>query len=247
METTPLIPTLIAAVVLAGVHLVVPKLRFLDGTPRSIWLSIAGGVSVAYVFIHLLPELAAGQETVARAVGPALGYLDHHVYLIALLGLTVFYGLERLAKESRRHHREAGEGDETDAKVFWIHIVSFGVYNGLIGYLLLHLEKPGLLPLVLFTVAMALHFVVTDHGLEEDHKATYRHVGRWILAAAVLAGWGLGSLTEIPELGVVVLVAFLAGGVILNVLKEEVPRERQSRFWALAVGIVGYTAVLLAL
>ena len=37
------------------VHVVTPGLRFLEGTPRSIWLSLAGGVSVAYVFVHFMP------------------------------------------------------------------------------------------------------------------------------------------------------------------------------------------------
>ena len=46
----------------AAVHLLENRVRFLDGTPRSIWLSIAGDISVAYVFVHLLPELAEGQE-----------------------------------------------------------------------------------------------------------------------------------------------------------------------------------------
>jgi hypothetical protein len=35
--------------------------------------------------------------------------------------------------------------------------------------------------------------------------------------------------------------------VILNVLKEEVPSERQSRFWAFALGMAGYAALLLTL
>ena len=43
------------------------------------------------------------------------------------------------------------------------------------------------------------------------------------------------------------LTAFLGGGVVLNMLKEEVPSERQSRFWAFAGGAVGYAALLLAL
>jgi hypothetical protein len=42
-----------------------------------------------------------------------------------------------------------------------------------------------------------------------------------------------------------VLVALLAGGVILNVLKEEVPSERQSRFWAFAAGAAAYAGLLL--
>ena len=50
-----------AVAALVVVHVVTPALRFLEGTPRSVWLSVAGGVSVAYVFVHLMPELAAGE------------------------------------------------------------------------------------------------------------------------------------------------------------------------------------------
>ncbi len=52
---------------LAVVHLFSGKLRFLEGIPRSIWLSMAGGISVAYVFVHLLPELAEEQEAIREA------------------------------------------------------------------------------------------------------------------------------------------------------------------------------------
>ena len=33
---------------------------------------------------------------------------------------------------------------------------------------------------------------------------------------------------------------------MLNVLKEELPRERESRFWAFALGAALYSALLLA-
>ncbi|MDZ4871450.1 MAG: hypothetical protein CLLPBCKN_000838 [Chroococcidiopsis cubana SAG 39.79] len=46
------------ALILPLVHLFSSKLRFLERTPRSIWLSVSGGVSVAYVFVHILPELS---------------------------------------------------------------------------------------------------------------------------------------------------------------------------------------------
>ncbi len=49
---------LLMALFLAAVHLFSGRLYFLDSVPRSRWLSIAGGVSVAYVFVNLLPELA---------------------------------------------------------------------------------------------------------------------------------------------------------------------------------------------
>jgi hypothetical protein len=82
-----------AAGLLALVHLFGGQLRFLQAQPRSIWLSLGGGISVAYVFIHLLPKLQQHQQTLRQAFSSALASLHHHAYLIALLGLTVFYGL----------------------------------------------------------------------------------------------------------------------------------------------------------
>jgi hypothetical protein len=66
------------------------------------------------------------------------------------------------------------------------------------------------------------------------------------LAAAVLAGWLVGLLFDISEAALAVLFAFLAGGVITNVLKEELLQERESRLWAFALGAALYSAVLLA-
>ncbi len=236
---------LLAVLALCGVHLCAGRLRFLESTPRSVWLSFAGGVSVAYIFVHVLPDLSEAQEAVQSAVGAGLGFVEHHVYLVALLGLAAFYGLERAARESRRSNRQDGGEDVTSAGVFWLHIGSFALYNALIGYLLL--EREELRSLLVFTLAMALHFVISDFALHEHHKDAYRRTGRWILAAAIFLGWLVGRTTRIPEAAVGVLFAFLAGGVMLNVLKEELPEERQSRFWAFAVGAGGYAALLLAL
>lgn len=247
MEFGVLVLSFAAALALALAHLFSGMLRFLEGTPRSVWLSMAGGVSVAYVFVHLLPELSEGQEVVTEAIEGGLAFLESHVYLVALAGLAAFYGLERAATSSRgRRRKEVGE-DVPSGGVFWLHISSFAVYNVLIGYLLLHRIDEGLQALVLFSVAMLLHFVVNDYGLREHHKGLYRRIGRWVLAAAVALGWGIGVAAEIPEVAVAVLVAFLAGGVIMNVLKEELPEERESRFWAFLAGAVLYAALLLAL
>ncbi len=112
--------SLLAVVGLAVVHLFSNRLRFLNVTPRSIWLSIFGGISVSYVFVHLLPELAEGQQTVVEALdeGRGLAFLQSHIYLVALLGLVVFYGLERLATSSRRRKHQASKEDSTSEGVF---------------------------------------------------------------------------------------------------------------------------------
>ena len=240
-------PTLAAAVVLALIHVFAGKMRFLGGIPRSRWLSAAGGVSVTYVFLHLLPELSVAQREFHESAGAVLGVVERHVYLLALVGLAVFYGLEHLAMQSRRSTPDQEGEDRTTPGVFWIHIATFALYNFLVGYLLIKGESEARGSLVMYVLAMGLHFLVNDFALWEHHKLQYTRIGRWVISGAVLIGWGVGALTRIHGLAVSAALAFLAGGIILNVLKEEVPGERQSRFWAFALGIAGYAVLLLSM
>ena len=62
---------LLLSAALGLVHLGAGKLRFLDSVPRSRWLSFASGISVAYVFAHLLPEVAEGQHALAAVPAPS--------------------------------------------------------------------------------------------------------------------------------------------------------------------------------
>lgn len=237
--------TLVAVIGLVLIHLFSPRIQFPGSKHKRSALSAAGGVSIAYIFIHVLPELQAGQRHVSRA-WDGLGWLEYHVYLIALLGLAVFYGLDKLARSKihRRHH-QTGEGG-AGRRVCWVHINSFAAYNALIGYLLLHREQ-SLSGLIAFSIAMGLHFVVTDHGLYEHHEDTYERAGRYVIAAALVLGWLLSLLITASASVVSALFAFLAGGVILNVLKGEVPEERESRYGAFVFGMIAYSALLLAI
>ncbi|GHA72008.1 hypothetical protein [Pontibacter akesuensis] len=229
--------------VLALIHFFGTRLRFLEGLPRSVWLSLAGGVSVAYVFLHLFPEFSEGQAHI-KEFGGLGGFLEHHVYLMALIGLAFFYGLERAVIEDKQ---EQGKGQKPSGGVFWIHIGSFAIYNALIGYLLFQREEGALQELILFSIAMALHFIVNDYALQEHHKERYKRIGRWVLVVALVAGWVVGYLLQISESAIALLMAFVGGGVILNVMKEELPEERASRYWAFALGAGLYATLLLSL
>jgi zinc transporter ZupT len=237
---------LISAAFLGLVHVFAGKLRFLHVVPRSRWLSFAGGTSVAYVFVHLLPELEKYQSMLESKTGTALLFLDHHAYLIALAGLVAFYGIERSTKQSRKETRVATGQDVSSLKMFWISIAAFASYNAAIGYLLTSEERRSLSSLFFFTIAIALHFVVNDYALREHHKHLYARYGRWLLCAAIIAGAVIGQLAEIRSTVLAVLISFLAGGIILNVLKEELPDERESRFSVFLIGVVGYAGLLLA-
>lgn len=243
MEFAP--AALVAALVLATAHVAGGRIRALDVVPRSALLSAGSGVSVAYVFVHLLPELAHVQDEVSEVVsGGVLSYLERHAWLMALVGLLVFYGLELLAR--RDGSGPTDDGPHPDL-VGWVHVASYSLYNGIVGYLLVERARTSTTTLALFAVAMALHMLVNDHGLRADHGRLYRRWGRWVVAAAVVTGWALAATTDVTSAGLGLLLAFLAGGVVMNVFKEELPEDRRSRWGPLAGAAMAYTALLLLL
>ncbi len=242
------LPSFLAATALAAVHLFSPRLRVLHEIPRSRLLSVAGGISVAFVVLRLLPSVAETQIEIARAGGTGLlPFLQDHAYVMVLLSIILFYGLERLVKVSRARRRVVEGEDCTTPGVFWLHVSTFALVNLLIGYVLVFRSALGLRALLLFAVAMLLKFIVNDHGLHVDHKAAYYRIGRWLLAGAVLLGWAVGYAVELPPVWPALLQAFIAGAVLLNVLKEELPEYRESRYWAFALGAIVYAALLVAL
>lgn len=221
-----------------AIHLLIGRIRVIDVTPRSKWLSFSGGVAVSYVFLHMLPELGAYWIEIAHRAKLEAAAAEALIYGLALAGLVTFYGVERQVKLARKH----AAGDRPTSSVLWLHIVSYATFNFLIGYLLIEREDESYWGLGLYFGAMALHFVTADYGMRKDHESGYDSWGRWVISAAVLLGWASGTLVSLSPLVVAALFATVAGSVLLNVLKEELPEERQSYFLPFLAGVALYAA-----
>jgi xanthine/uracil/vitamin C permease (AzgA family) len=96
---------LLLAVGLGVVHIFASQSEKIGVIPQRWWISVAGGVSIAYIFLDIFPELSKAQEELEHSTYPLLGYLENHIYLLALVGLAIFYGLEKLALRSRTDRR----------------------------------------------------------------------------------------------------------------------------------------------
>jgi hypothetical protein len=246
----PASAALVAAVVLALVYALrggVGESRFAErfwSRRRSI--SAAAGVSVAYVFVDVLPELAARNRSIVEAAGSVTPlFAEQRVYLLALASFVVLYGLEHivLAARGKRGH-EAAEAAR-DAS-YWLHVGGYAAYSALIGYLLVERAERGHAALIVYALAMAVHFLVVNHALAEAHEEAYRRGGHLWLAASVLAGWAVGAMLPLSEATLARLFAVLAGGIVITSLRAELPDEREGRFWPFVLGAAVFAALLLA-
>jgi MFS family permease len=119
------------------------------------------------------------------------------------------------------------------------------VYNGPITYTMALRPQTGVAFAVLFAIAMALHFVLTDRSLEEHYPRRFPRSRRLLLAVALLAGWGLDALFAPTSTVVVALLTALSGGsILLNVLKEELPSSGRSSYPWFVVGLAPYAGLL---
>lgn len=229
--------SLISILILCAIHLFANRMYMLGWLWHGRFLSLAGGISFAYVFVSLLPEIAEGQQSVEAALQGFFPYLERHVYVIALLGFLFFYAL---------HSIPANKDPKSFDLPFWASMGGYVLFNLLIGSAVADPNNPDVKPLYLFTFAMGLHYFVNDHNLREKHKEDYETKGRFVLMGALILGWLAGTELKIPEAVIALLVSFAAGGVLLNVMRYELPQKEQGGILYFNLGAILYTALLLA-
>jgi hypothetical protein len=214
-------------------------------TPRAV-LSLGAGATASYVFVRMLPELDEARTAfVAATAGGALPAPELRVYTAALIGFIVFYGLENLVAWSRERPESGRSSRDWSNPVFLLHVGGFALYTWLVTYLMVRGISDTPLPIALYAIAMGLHFIGVDHSLLREHGATYMRGGRFVLAAAALAGWSVAMMTEISRAAITTGLGLASGGVVMNSMVMELPTKKDGRFWPFVAGAAAYTALLL--
>jgi hypothetical protein len=205
-------------------------------------LSLGGGVSIAYVFVHMMPEMAAAREAYAASATIPVLFRGMMVYFVALLGFVFYYGLETLRSRVRASSRPGREQAS-----YHIHIGGFSVYVWMIAYILVNRVEKTPLHVAIYTVAMAAHFLTIDHSLREEHGTLYEPSGRYLLAAVCALGWGVGLVVPLPLYVIALMVAFVSGAIIMNSAIMELPHRNEESFLAFLAGGVIYGILLVPL
>lgn len=224
-----------SVVVFACVHLFASYLSRINTVLHGRFLSVGGGIAIAYVFIDLLPKLCEADIVVREAFMGFFPYFERHVYIMALCGFLLFFLVDRVQRTSWQQAS------------FCLSLTSYALFNFLVGYAVTYKDDPDIQPLALFTFAMALHYFTNDYTLSMEHGASYNRFGRWILVASLFLGWITGLQIRISPAAIALVNAFIGGGVIMNVTRHELPGEESNSTTAFLLGALFYTVVLLAI
>jgi hypothetical protein len=238
-EVIALMPYAAAALVSVGifalVHLYAGKVRRLSKHFQARFLSVGGGVAIAYVFLDLLPKLAESDFIVNQSLQGTIPFLERHAYIMALLGFLLFYLVDKAPTTLR------------DRRSYLLSLGSYALFNFLVGYAVVDQDNPEVQPLVLFTFAMGLHYFTNDYSLSKHHVNDYKNSGKWILILSIFLGWFSGVWVSMPTVVIALVSAFIGGGVIMNVIRHELPKDNPNNLGAFLLSAALYAALLLSI
>ncbi len=254
LEFSIVILALIVALVFVFIHLSSPRIYGFSEHHKKGILSFSGGIAAAYVFLDLLPVIQKADPYLHILFNNnffLILFLEKAIYGVAFLGFVTFFILEYVALNSRekRSKKNMKEMEDTSASrnVFYVHLGLTALVSMIICYSIPFEIKNTGLGIVLYTIALSLHFFTSDHAMEEHYQSLYVKYGRYALAFMPLIGWGLSLLFPERESEAYVLLAFIAGAVLFNVIKDEIPRLGTGKPVFFFLGATLYSIILLLL
>ena len=234
------ISSILCVLVIASAHWLASKVATRPDREQVRWASFGGGAGIAYVFVHLLPELASHGQALSEAPGmetfAPTPITEALLFLIALAGIMVTYSLDVLATHERQAGRVAGS----------LHTLNFAAISYLYAYSLPSLISTGLAYGVLFTIAISAHVLLADRTMAARHPTIFRTRTRWLGTAALVLGLLHAALLHpVADLHLAIATAFLGGGLLMAVFREELPAVNRTRLGWLVAGTVSMTSLLL--
>jgi hypothetical protein len=190
---------------------------------RTTWTAFAGGVSICYAFLFLLPELADIRAAELFALMPEHAR-GEPVFAVTMLGMLAYLFLARRAEPAPRG------AAALEAAFVALYFVALGAT-------LAHPRRDGLVPPVIALLGLSIHLLSLDHQVRHRMQALFDRRLRWVFASSVLAGFGLAAMGLISEPGHALATATVAGMVLVTVLREEIPADPRGRTAPLLAGV----------
>jgi len=241
-------PSFVSATLIVLVHVWTRHFRFMR-QPGNPWVPTSAGIALAYVFMDIFPHLARMQSKLSTIVVSDLyGSPTHIAYLVCLIGFAVYLGVFLAVK---RYLADTAPGEISFASApLLIKTVytSLILYSFLIGYLLSEQTTHRPEPVLIFGVAMAIHFAGIDGLVHEHDPNNYNRSVRFMFVTSVYIGWITGVMLEIADATLALWYAFLAGGLIVVTTVLELPRIRnRAQYGSFIIGAGVFSAFILAI
>jgi len=238
--------SLIGLSVLATVHLLCGKNSWWNFFEAHGWVSFSAGASVAYVFIHVFPDISILQQQFS-------GVPSHHykgqffnqpLYLTALAGLCLPYFLDTLelsyTEEGKKCHEQVHQS------IFGIRKLLYMLYNVMLAYMIVNRHNEGVLSMKIIVLVLSMHFIVLNANFREIYQELFKQYVRWFAVLGLILGGVLAKTVTIPGFILAYVFALIGGIITYTALKQELPKTNHRAPFHFLAGVVCFSLLILS-
>ena len=195
--------------------------------------SLVAGISVTYIFLHLLPEL--------YEVVPSL---NKSLFVFILLGFTIFHLTERLIYQLVKRKK-------ITEPIKLNHAFGLLLYDMSIGIILVNFMKASPIEGFLFFIPVFSHAALSNlslhkiHGLHHNKEQKLRNkIARFLLAGGTIYGSLLATFSTVQPKVQHTLIGLVAGILLYVVIRETIPKDKEGNPLMFIVGVLLYSSLI---
>ena len=194
-----------------------------DSLAKTKFISIAGGVSISYIVLILLPEVYNGAIKINQLL-----------YLSVLAGFGTFHIIEKYIRikysylKYKRHHD-------------LIHTITSFIYFIIVGFVLVKLIDKDITTGVLFFIPILFHITIDSIPKKISKKPALKI----FIASSPVIGAIIASFLAVSEAVMVALLGIISGVLLYTVTRESIPKEREGKPIFFLIGLLLFTVLIL--
>lgn len=207
------------------IHILSPDIVKLFGKALPKFTSVAAGISVAYLFMQLLPEFIQGVIETNRLL-----------FLTSLMGFLSFNLIEKYIYQTAPENKLARELAIEDS-------IIHGIYYFMVGLLLVYLANISAEEVLLFGLPVLIHLAISTLPLDVSKS----HAINFLIGATPILGVLAGTyfLTSIPIAFVFSMIGFVIGTMLFTITRHAIPQGKAGEPMYFALGATTYALLIL--
>lgn len=213
--------------ILAVVHYFSDRFELKDPALRDKTVSFVAGISITYIFLHLMPKVYEGISSLYEAL-----------FLFILAGFACFHLIEK-------HIYQHSSKEKLHMKLKEGHSAMFFLYHFAIGILLVQLLSISVVGGILFFIPVLFHTAVSSASLKGIHVSIRERILiKAVLSLSTLFGVILVYFFAVPPHVLYALLGFIMGSMLYVVIRDSMPRETGGKAVYFVMGIVVYAVII---
>ena len=238
--------SIIGLAILAGVHILCGKSNWWHFFEAHGWISFSAGASVAYVFIHVFPDISILQQQFSGAPSHHYNgqFFSRSLYLTALAGLCLPYLMDTLelsyTEQGKKCHDQVHQG------IFGIRKLLYTLYNMMLAYMIVNRHNEGIVSMKIIVLVLSMHFIVLNANFRETYNELFKKYVRWFAVLGLILGAVLAKAFTVPDFILAYVFALVGGIITYTALKQELPKTNHRAPVHFLAGVVCFSLLILS-